>query len=291
MKKLRRWFTGLLAAVILASAPAGASEVSAAAVQNRYTVNPGIATLQTNRTYNYYDVTGDGKTDMLTLESASYDSFSTGKQGYLKIYINGENAFTLDDPYYQGDATWKYDVKLCTLNNNEVFFFIRTCSETEYYNFCRLYHCENGTLKSVLNLKNTYKNIFHHRERMDVVNVTGNRIQVQWYGQLGAVGALNWMVNYRWDNGKFYRTSRTCPVLVNDKERDFTASKNFRTYTTAGLKQKAFDVKKGDALKVTQVYNNSKYAFVRVVNEKGKAGWLPCPNTHSPYFKEAMYVG
>lgn len=291
MKKLRRWFTGLLAAVILAAAPTAAKEVSAASAESRYTVNPGIATLQTNCTYNYYDVTGDGKTDSLALEAASYDSFNTGKQGYLKIYINGENVFTLNDPYYKGDATWKYDVKLCTLNNSEVFFFIRTCSETGYYNFCRLYRYDNGSMKSVLNLKNTYKNVFHHRERMDVANVTGNRIQMQWYGQLGAVGALNWMVEYRWDSGKFYRTGRTCPVLPDEKERSFTASKSFRAYTTAALKQKAFTVHKGDILKVTQVYNNSKYAFVRLMNEKGKAGWIPCPNTHSPYFKEAMYVG
>lgn len=286
MRKSGKWLTCLLAALMIMYVPGEAMAASGGRA-----MNPAMVTLQTDRVYDIYDVTGDGKADEVMVETAHYDSFGIGRQGYLKILVNGENAFTLEDPYYKGDATWRYDIKLCTMNTQEQFLFVRTCSETEYYNFCRLYSFQGGRFRPVLDLKNTYKNIFHHREKMDLVNVEGNRIQFQWYGQLGAAGALNWIVNYDYINGKFSRASRTSPLAESDKERSWTASRNFSVYRTAGLKEKVFQVKEGDSLKITHVYNNSQYAFIRVVNSDGTAGWVPCPNTHSPYFKEAVYAG
>lgn len=286
MRKLKKLVAGLWAALMIMCLP---GEIMAAS--GGTTVNPGMITLQANRIYDVYDVTGDGVADEMLVESEHYDYFSSGKQGYLNIFVNGKNAFTLEDPYYKGDATRQYDIKLCTMNSREPFLFVRTCSETEYYNFCRLYSFQSGRFRPVLNLKNTYKNIFHHREKMDLVNVEGNRIQFQWYGQLGAAGALNWTVSYDFVNGEFNRISRTSPVSGKDKERDWTASREFSAYSTAGLKDIAFQVKEGDNLKVTHVYNNSKYAFIRIINSAGTAGWVPCPNTHSPYFKEAVYAG
>lgn len=288
-KHMRKWIkkltAGLLAGILAVSIP-----VPAMAVE-RTAGNSGIVTLQTNRTYNSFDVTGDGKADKITLKSAYYDYYHTGKQGYLKIYINGKQVYNFTDPYYKGDATYKYQVKLCTLNPKDTFFFVRTQSETEYYNFCKIYKVEGGKFKAMLNLKKTYKDLFLHRERMELTGVSGDRLQFTWYGQMGAAGALNWKTTYELRNGKLYRISRTCPLVKSDQTREFTADKQFSVYKTSALKEKVFTAKKGDKLKITHVYNNSKYMFVRVVSKSGKAGWLPCPNNHSPYFKEAIYAG
>jgi hypothetical protein len=283
---LKKITAGFLAGVLML-----AGAVPAMAAEGRKVSNPAIVTLKTNRTYTAYDVTGDGISDKVTLKSAHYDYYTTGKQGYLKIYINDKLAYNFKDPYYEGDATYQYEVKLCTLDSENVFFFVRTRSEVEYYYFCKLYRYQDGKLKAALNLVNTYKNIFLHREKMDLVKVTGNRIQFEWYGQLGATGALQWNVIYELQNGTFKRTSRSCSVIKSQRDRTWTASRKFSVYKSAAMQEKVFTVKKGDTLKITHVYNNSKYAFVRVMNEDGKTGWIRCPNTAVSYFSEAIYAG
>lgn len=287
MKKLKRWLAGLFAGVMLA----GIFAIPCRAETGRRVVNPDVVSLSQGREYTNLDATGDGKADSLFLESSRrQELFSQGRR-YLEIFINGRRAFRLGDPYYRGDVTARYEVKLCTVSRSDILFFIRTVSETDHYNFCRLYRYGNGSLQEVLDLKNTYKNIFHYRESIDVVRAGNGRIRFLWYGQMGVTGALNWTVDYVKAGGMLKRPRRTCPVLPEEERKVWTASRGFRVYETAKLTRENFRVLTGEKVKITNVYNDTKRFYVRVVNQKGQAGWVPCPNDYSPYFKEAVYVG
>lgn len=286
MKKLKTYFAGILAGILLFSS-AGTAMAEPAAK----TKNPSMMTLETNRTYQQFDITGDGKADRISFKLKPTYSGLVPRQGYLKVYVNEKTALTLKDRYYQGDYTGKYDVKLCTVNPEDIFLFVRAISCTDHCNFARLYRYKNGKLQQMLDLKKIYKKIFLYRESMDVKEVTDRGIVFRWYGQAGAVGALNWTTTMAWNGYKFYRPSKICRVTEEDRNRSWTAERTFSVYRTAALKTKVFFVKAGDKVKITHVYNNSKRLFVRVVNKKGQAGWVPCPNEYSKYFKEAVYVG
>lgn len=286
MKKLKTYLAGILAGILLFSS---AGAVQAEPVTK--TGNPSMVTLQTNRTYQQFDITGDGKADQISFKVKPTYSGLVSRQGYLKVYVNGKTALMLKDLYYKGDYTGIYEMKLCTVNPEDSFLFVRTKSGTDHYNFARLYRYKNGKLHQVLDLKKIYQNIFLYREFMDVKKVTDRGIVFQWYGQAGAAGALNWTTTLAWNGYKFYRPSRTCKVTEEERERTWTAQRSFSAYKTAALKKRVFLVKTGDSVKVTNVYNNSKRFFIRIVNQKGQAGWVPCPNEYSKYFKESVYVG
>lgn len=288
MKKLKMWLGGILTVLLLAGSFLMPIEAAAAEGMVR---NPGVVSLAEGKKYTNLDATGDGRADSLLWETRREEGlFSSGRKT-LEISINGRRAFRLKDPYYEGDATYRYEVKLCTLDRNNVLFFIRTISETEHYNFCRLFQYKNGKLKMVLDLKKIYKNIFHYRECIDVSSAGNGRIRFRWYGQVGVTGALNWNVTFVDSGGTLKRQGRTCPVLSKDRNKTWTASRSFRAYETARLSTTVFQVKLGDKVKVTSVYNDAKRLYIRIINQKGQAGWVPCPNDSSPYFRESIYVG
>lgn len=287
MKKLKRWLTGILAGIMLT----GTLAAPCNAMAGGRVTNPNVVSLSQGREYTNLDATGDGKADSLYLETRREEKLFSEGRNFLEISINGRRAFRLRDPYYKGDATDRYEVKLCTLSRSNVLFFVRTISETDHCNFCRLYRYRNGRFQPVLNLKDTYKNMFHYREYIDVSGAGRDRIQFRWYGQIGVTGALNWTVTYADVGGSLRRQGRTCPTLLEDRKKTWTAQRGFRVYETAKLAKEVFRVRPGDKVKVMHVYNDAKRLYVRIVNQKGQAGWVPCPNDSSPYFKESIYVG
>ena len=73
-----------------------------------------------------------------------------------------------------------------------------------------------------------------------------------------------------------------------------TASKAFKTYTTAGGSSLSFSVKKGDRLRVQKVNITTSAVYFEVKNQQGKTGWYKDPkkwSENSQHFMEAMFAG
>lgn len=286
MKKKKRWITGFLTGMLLSVQLTGTCY--AGFLKN--VTNPDLITLRSGVEYSGFDVTGDGKTDKVMVKNRSGSGLFTASQNGLQIYINGTEVFDFSDPYYRGDVTSHFEVKLCTVASDKIYFFIRTESEKGYYNFCRLYECKNGRMQMVLDLKKVYENLFHYRERIEVSSVGNNSIWFQWYGQLGAVGGLNWTVKYVCTGNCLRPAGSVCPVLCEEAEKLRTAARDFSVYATCSLNEEYFRVNSGEKVKITCVYNDSERFYIQMENPQGLVGWMPCPNNEVPYFEEAFYV-
>lgn len=286
MKKIQRWIAGVLAGILIFSL----SSESCYAGAGGYARNPDMITLRSGIEYGNFDVTGDGKADRLLLRTTRPGGFFGSDRACLQIYINKTKVFDFTDPYYLGDTTYSFEVKLCTLNSEKIFFFIRTVSAEGFYNFCRLYECKNGSLALVADLKNIYKDLFHKRECMDVKAVEKNNIQFCWKGQLGAVGELEWLVNFACAGSTLELTGRTCQVVSENTGGYWTASREFSVYQTCGLEKEWFRVCKGEKVKITSICNDFQRFYIKIQKENGMNGWVPCPNNEALYFEEAVYL-
>lgn len=284
MNKIRRLITGLVTAVFLTCVAVPCY----GAPQNNWNT-PDVLSLRPGVEYTNFDVTGDGISDHLLVSYGEQEGFLMCERNHLQICINGITALSMDDPYYRGDVTARYDVKLCTISQGDVFFFIRTISKGEYCNFCRLYQYKNGKLELALDLKEVYKDACHYREYVDVAGTGKKEIFFQWYSQLGAVGGLNWIVSYVYNGNGFRQSDRICPVAPEELAKFWTASREFAVYDTCSLKVEEFRVKEGERVKITDVYQQNGRFFLRI-KTIGREGWIPCPNEQSSYFEEALYI-
>lgn len=286
MKKIQRGIASVLAGILIFSL----SSVSCLAGAGEYVRNPDMITLRPGIEYGNFDVTGDGKADRLLLRTSQSGGFFGPDRCYLQIYINKTKVFDFSDPYYRGDTTSRFEVKLCTLNSEKVFFFIRTVSAEGFYNFCRLYECKNGRLELVADLKNIYEDLFHKRECMDVKAVGKNNIQFCWKGQLGAAGELEWLVNFVCAGSTLEMSGRTCQVISENVRSYWTASREFTVYQTCGLEKEWFHVEEGEKVKIISICNDSQRFYIKIEKENGMNGWVPCPNNETLYFEEASYL-
>lgn len=287
MNRVRRWAAGIIAGVLFA----GLHAFPCNAALLRWSLgSPDVLSLRPGMEYTDFDVTGDGVCDHLLVSLGEQGGFWGKERNRLKISINGVNAFGIDDPYYRGDVTARYDVKLCTVSQEKVFFFIRTFSQGEYSNFCRLYEYRNGKLEMALDLKDIYRDAGHYREYIDIAGIENDSIIFRWYSQLGACGGLNWLAEFTYSGNSLHPVKRICPVAKEDASKQWTASREFAVYATCSLQKEWFRVKKGDMVKITDVYEEDGRFYLHLKNEEGKEGWIPCPNEQSPYFLEAFYA-
>lgn len=285
MKKIQKLISGVLAGALIS----GLCSVSCFAGSGELVRNPDMITLRSGVEYSSFDVTGDKRADRLLLRTTEPNGFLGIDRTDLQIYINGSKVFDFSDPYYRGDITSYYEVKLCTLNPEKIFFFIRTVSAEGFYNFCRLYEYKNGRLELVVDLKNVYEDLFHKRECMDVKAVGNDNIQFCWKGQLGAVGELEWIVNFACIGSMLEMTGRTCQVNAEIMSTYWTAARDFMVYQTCGLEKEWFNVHKGEEVKITSICNDAQRFYIKIEKKNGMNGWVPCPNNETLYFEEASY--
>ena len=69
--------------------------------------------------------------------------------------------------------------------------------------------------------------------------------------------------------------AKTYAFRKSSKEYQYKAAKSFSVYTTVGSKKVTYTVKKGDMVTFNSLYvTNTRKAYFRIVNSKGKTGWI-----------------
>lgn len=127
----------------------------------------GTKNLKLNRTYKNYDVTGDGISDQLLITNDSQDE--DHYEG-INIFINDKKVYSKDLYYYRAN------LKLCTLENGQVYLFINPIMENDdsIVNGLFQYQESSGKLKRVVNLNKYYTYSYHCWT--DKIKVSGNCI-------------------------------------------------------------------------------------------------------------------
>ena len=257
----------------------------------------GFTRLGLNRTYTAYDVTGDGRRDRIRIATTRRGEYF--KQ--VRVIINGKNRLVKN---FTTSMSWPTSVRfrICTLSNRKPFLFLECMGDSSVENTACLYQYSGGKLKTVLNMRRMLSSTYIYKSYFDVKKVSGNTITFKVSGMPFNTGFINWDMSYRYQRGRFVRTSTTSRLQI----KTYTVIRRFQTYKKAGSRQKAFVAQIGQKVKLTHICIKNKVPYFRVMDSKGRVGWMKgatmamytrvshysAPNKfYGYYFKEGIVAG
>lgn len=219
--------------------------------------------MRTNVLYKY-DITGNGRKDQLKLVTSS-----CGNGKNLFVYLNGKKMYTV--PYNCGGvANTSYAGKLLVLSNGQKFLYIQG-NASQSCGASMILRYQNGCIKKVLDFNYFYGNAAT-KQRALSVNASGNNINVTLQAYTKTVGTMKSNYTYSYGNGKLnLKTSSGKNISLAAKY--FRSLKNIQTYSCPGSTAKAFVLKAGAKIQITNVrYTCGKLFFSAVQN--GRTGWF-----------------
>ncbi len=242
-----------------------------------------------NKTNNKYDVTGDGKADVVktSLKMSGYND----DDGTLKIFVNDVLVYNNTiGPCYG------WTVNLIPLKNGKTFFDIACTVENDREEIHELFEYKDKKLVSIYDFKKYYSKYANHYG-VYIKKVKGNSIYFYNYVQFISLGGFEkYIIKYIYKDGKIKRASDYYPILYeSEKDNKWTVNRKIKVYKKPGNKKVIYTLKKGDKIKIYKVvYKNKKIYFqVKNKNGKGKTGYIPATTKYprKKYFKEAFYSG
>ena len=105
-------------------------------------------------------------------------------------------------------------------------------------------------------------------------------------------GAIEMTYIFKYKNGSLIRTSS---IGTASGQLQYTAAKVFTAYTNITSYKKAFSVKKGEKISLTNYYLKNGTLWFKVKNSNGKYGWIKGlkkqSGGRSPLFINGWYSG
>lgn len=251
--------------------------------------NAANVSVKPDEVYSSYDVTGDGKADIVKVKVV--ELADEKNSGNLQVLVNDIVVF---EQQREADPYW--EVKLLQLENGKVFFDIESTILSDDDAIHQLYVYENDKLKSVYDFQKYYDKYASYYF-VDVVKVSGNTIKTEVKAQFHTTGIVKFDMNLKYKDGKFKRTSSTFAPKYKSMsmKNKWTAKTKIKVYKKAGSKKVAYTLKKGNVIKINKIiYKNNKVYFqVKNNNGKGKTGYIPAAKkaAKSKYFKESQFAG
>lgn len=220
-----------------------------------------------SKTYNIYDVTGDGKSDTLKIK--------VGKKS-VAVIVNGKKLYTKK-------ATVFESVKVCLYKIEGEKPMLALC--TDWYSdlFSVLLQYDSGKLVKQINMYS--KKGFSWANSL---KITRDKITV-YYMEQYCTGNTTFAYTYTKRNGKWYSSKYGTYVQEEYSKPSLPVIKGFTAYNNIDLKEKAFSVKKGMKVKVKRcrVYKDEFYIEISC---KGKTGWIKDFGNQAGVF-EANFAG
>lgn len=266
------------------------------APQTVLAANPQTVNLKTNKTYKSYDITGDKKKDTIRvdiLKHSGYDYYDS-----LSVKINGKTAYSFKNKYfYANNGYTEVSVKLYTLKNKKPFLYLYAQADNGDGAVCGVFQYKGGKLKQIINFQTLFKSYGGHNLG-EVVSIKGNTITTRFYVMSYVLGPCYVQYKYTYKNGTLKRTS----AITNFEKiysygkptTTFYANKALTAYTSAKSSNKAFTIKRGEAVKVDKCYMSGGKMRVRI-EYKGKYGWIKAvkgyPGETNKQFSNVTYAG
>ena len=227
-----------------------------------------------SKTYTGYDITGDGRADRIVVTCRS----ALGYKGWfdrLTIRVNGKTAYN-----WANKNNWSYlglKLKLCTLRNGKVYFFVQGYIENEDASLCLLLRYSGGKLNTVCNFVDNFAGGAHLIG--EPTAVSGNTIV---YDAKFNTPAMAWMgVRYRfaYGAGGLKLKSKTGEVVDHYSSMGpaayYTLQRAVNVYRTATTKSTFATLAKGTKVRITHIYiNGKKTVRFKLVKKNGTAYWV-----------------
>lgn len=204
-----------------------------------------------SKTYNIYDVTGDGKSDTLKIKVA---------QNGVTIFVNGKKAYSRKN----GDLN-SIDVSLYKIENEVPILAINAGMDSSSYGVVLRY--ASGKLVKQFDLEDEKGFAFGRELRVASDKITAYFLRTY------CVGTVYFAYTYTYKNGKWNCSKYGDYYLGEVGKKNIKVLKNFTTYKEPGLKSKAFTVKKGSSVKILKcrLYKDNMHIKLEC---KGKKGWI-----------------
>lgn len=254
--------------------------------------NIGIYTIEQNKEYKNYDITGDGKKDTILIQGTCTSGNEDEPYNVLKVIINGKTALTRKNVYFYHANTQ------LILAENHIYFFISLPLDNDDGPE-DIYEFADGKLKKRADVNHLISKATFHNSST-VTKVTKNKITIKAISQSDALASTQFSITYKIDKqGKLTLSPKTYKVKYSNKRYDsntdkvytakyLVARKNIQIYKKANTNKKAFLLKKGQRIKVYKIYLGGKKAMYYCKTKSGKTGWFV---SKFNLFKDLMYAG
>lgn len=259
--------------------------------QNKRVKNPVLVNLELDTTYKGYDVTADGKSDVIRISSLSFDSYYN--KG-LEIEINGKKVLCNKECSY----VW-IDASLCTLKNGKVYLYLYNPVDGGDAHYCGLYQYDKGAFKCVLDM-NKFFDKWGYGQNATIKTVSGNKLTVSVEQQYYELGGTEVCFDYKYSKGKLVQAANSTRKFdcwaASRNNGKLTTRSNIKVYANTNCKTKAFTLKAGEQIKIKSIYCKSGKMLLKVQRlSDGKTGYIKCIKHHlkdgrAP-FAEVEYAG
>lgn len=245
-------------------------------------------TLEVNKTYTQYDVTGDKKADTLRVSAPWNENYKMYDR--YEVFINGKKALSAKDKGYS------INIQRLKLNNGKVYLAIVAIVDNSDIPGAAIYQYKNGKLKKAIDLDAMDK-IGYHNSVSDI-SASGNQIGVTYHEMSHSLGFISFRLNYQYKSGKMVQKTTKPKLLQTSQAKGayWTANRSMSVLKAPGGK-KLTTLKPGKKAAIDRIYINTKHnkIYLHVKIKGGKAGWVKgltkYPAGGNTLFKEVMYAG
>lgn len=248
--------------------------------------NPTEVTIEANKTYTSYDVTGDRKKDTVRIKAEN------GLYGISKVSlaINGKTYVITRETCLNINA------KIYTLKNGKPFIYLFLEYDNDTGPVCGIFQYKSGKLKQVVNCLEFFgkKGKYGYDVSGSVEQVNGNKITVDFWIMSYTLGYTKYSCQFVYKNGTLRRINNQ--VSATPSVGTLSMQKNVKVYMKPTGKKAAYTLKEGKRVKVTGAYVKSGKFSIRIKDlSKKKTVWIKClkefPSDGKPLFKEVIFSG
>lgn len=276
----KRSFAVLAIAVIclmlIALAPSRADAATGANGAHVYSLN-------VNTTYSQFDVTGDGKQDVIRVIALG-DSYMYER---IAVYINGSELLSRDTGFFV--AT----VKLVKLKNGAAFLYLFTPRESDDADICALYQIKSGGLRKVIDCNKRFRKVYGRHFGGSVVKASGNTLVMRFSIMAFMSGITYADYSYKFRSGTLKQAGNTGKLKVKSTSgKSHKARKQIAVYRNTKCKIMKFRVKKGHKVQFLKIY--MKGGVVRYKIKSGsRTGWIKVANNYKSglLYRHEYYPG
>lgn len=245
-------------------------------------------TLEVNKTYTQYDVTGDKKADTLRVSAPWNESYKMYDR--YEVFINGKKALSAKDKGYS------INIRRLKLNNGKIYLAIVAIVDNSDIPGAAIYQYKNGKLKKAIDLDAMDKIGYHNS--VSNISASSNQIGVTYHEMSHSLGFISFRLNYQYKNGKMVQKTTKPKLLQTSQAKGayWTANRSMSVLKAPGGK-KLTTLKPGKKAAIDRIYINTKHnkIYLHVKIKGGKAGWVKgltkYPAGGNTLFKEVMYAG
>lgn len=240
-------------------------------VKTAEAANPTEVTLEPNKVYTTYDVTGDRKNDIVRIKTEN-DLYGINK---VSMLINNKT-FVISK-----DVCLYINAKIYTLKNGKPFIYLFLEYDNETGPVCGIFQYKSGKLKQVVNCLEFFGKSGQYGYDVSgaVERVKGNKITIKFGIMSYTLGYSKYLCEFVYKSGTLKRVSSQ--VSITPPIGTLTTQKNIKVYMKPTGKKAAYTLKAGKRVKVTGVYVKSGKFSIRINDvSTRKTGWIKCLKKH-----------